>query len=146
MSAAIAAGAARRGAEKRREIQAENAAHDKCVADAERALKKLRSATTVEELSDAIRRGTRVRSYLHELKKALPEAESRLKENTPPVTACHSAAARKPIPQRPTPHSPRADGTHPNPTPVAVAHACLRILSSQDECGCREHGGGGLHG
>ena len=82
MSAAIAAGAARRGAEKRKEMAAERKAEEKCVADATKALKKLKAATTLDELSDALRRGTRLKSYLPELKKAIPEAEKRLKEMT----------------------------------------------------------------
>ena len=82
MSAAIAAGAARRGAEKRKEMAAERKAEEKCVADAAKALKKLKAASTLHELSDALRRGIRLKSYLPELKKAIPEAEKRLKEMT----------------------------------------------------------------
>ena len=82
MSAAIAAGAARRGAEKRKELAAERKAEEKCVADATKALKKLKAATTLDELSGALRKGTRLKSYLPELKKAIPEAEKRLKEMT----------------------------------------------------------------
>ena len=82
MSAAIAAGAARRGAEKRKEMAAERKAEEKCVADATKALKKLKAATTLDELSDALRRGIRLKSYLPELKKAIPEAEKRMKEMT----------------------------------------------------------------
>ena len=61
MSAAIAAGAARRGAEKRKAMEAERKAEEKCKADAAKALKKLQAATTPDELSDALRRGTRLR-------------------------------------------------------------------------------------
>ena len=82
MSAAIAAGAARRGAEKRKAMEAERKAEEKCKADAAKALKKLQAATTPEALSDALRRGTRLKAYLPELKKAIPEAEKRLKEMT----------------------------------------------------------------
>jgi len=82
MSAAIAAGAARRGAEKRKEMAAERKAEEKCVADATKALKKLKAATTLDELSDALRRGIRLKSYLPELKKAILEAEKRMKEMT----------------------------------------------------------------
>ena len=82
MSAAIAAGAARRGAEKRKAMEAERKAEEKCKADAAKALKKLQAATTPDELSDALRRGTRLKAYLPELKKAIPEAEKRLKEMT----------------------------------------------------------------
>jgi len=82
MSAAIAAGAARRGAEKRKELAAERKAEEKCVADATKALKKLKAATTLDELSGALRKGTRLKSYLPELKKAIPEAEKRLQEMT----------------------------------------------------------------
>ena len=52
MSAVIAFGAARRGAERRVQHEAEHKAHQKAVADAERALRSLHAATTLEELSD----------------------------------------------------------------------------------------------
>ena len=99
MSAVIAAGCARRGAEKRREMQHQMAAERKaaerkatrkvrrdaaseeqCVADAGRALKVLTAATTLDELSDALRRGNRLKSYLPELRRAIPEADKRLEE------------------------------------------------------------------
>ena len=99
MSAVIAAGCARRGAEKRREMQHQMAAERKaaerkatrkarsdaaseenCVADAGRALEKLKAATTLDELSDALRRGNRLKSYLPELKRAIPKADKRLEE------------------------------------------------------------------
>ena len=80
MSAAIAAGAARRGAEKRKEMAAERKAEEKCVADATKALKKLKAATTLDELSDALRRGNQLKSYLPELRRALPQAGKRLDE------------------------------------------------------------------
>ena len=99
MSAVIAAGCARRGAEKRREMQHQMAAERKaaerkatrkvrrdaaseeqCVADAGRALKVLTAATTLDELSDALRRGNLLKSYLPELKRAIPKADKRLEE------------------------------------------------------------------
>ena len=82
MPAGIADGAARRGEQKREEMAAERKAEEKCKADATKALKKLQAATTPDELSDALRRGTRLKAYLPELKKAIPEAENRLKEMT----------------------------------------------------------------
>ena len=126
MSAVIAAGCARRGAEKRKEMQHQMAAErkaaerkatrkatrkeencvadagrarddltaverkvyrkaaerkeEKCVANAEMALEKLKAATTLDELSDALRRGNQLKSYLPELKRALPQAGKRLEE------------------------------------------------------------------
>ena len=99
MSAVIAAGCARRGAEKRREMQHQMAAgrkaaerkatrkvrrdaasEEQCVADAGRALKVLTAATTLDELSDALRRGNLLKSYLPELKRAIPKADKRLEE------------------------------------------------------------------
>ena len=99
MSAVIAAGCARRGAEKRNEMQHQMAAERKaaerkatrkvrrdaaseeqCVADAGRALKVLTAATTLDELSDALRRGNQLKSHLPELKRALPQAGKRLEE------------------------------------------------------------------
>ena len=47
---------------------------NKHVHDAERALRKLEAATTVQELRDAIRRGARLQSYLPALEEALPGA------------------------------------------------------------------------
>ena len=67
---------------KRKAMEAERKAEEKCKADAAKALKKLQAATTPDELSDALRRGTRLKAYLPELKKAIPEAEKRLKEMT----------------------------------------------------------------
>ena len=53
---------------------------EKCVANAEIALEKLKAATTLDELSDALRRGNQLKSYLPELKRALPQAGKRLDE------------------------------------------------------------------
>ena len=53
---------------------------EKCVANAEMALEKLKAATTLDELSDALRRGNQLKSYLPELRRALPQAGKRLDE------------------------------------------------------------------
>ena len=44
------------------------------------ALEKLKAATTLDELSDALRRGNQLKSYLPELRRALPQAGKRLDE------------------------------------------------------------------
>ena len=44
------------------------------------ALEKLKAATTLDELSDALRRGNQLKSYLPELRRALPQAGKRLEE------------------------------------------------------------------
>ena len=60
MSAAIAAGAARRGAEKRKAMEAERKAEEKCKADAARPEKKLQAATPDELVT--LCRGTRLKA------------------------------------------------------------------------------------
>ena len=76
MSAVIAFQCARKGIEKQKALRAENDEHAKHVHEAERALRKLEAAATVQELNDAVRRGERLQSYLPALEEALPEARS----------------------------------------------------------------------
>ena len=79
MSAVIAYQCARRGLEQRKERAAEREAEDKLVADAEKALRKLQAASSVQELTDAVRRGQKLKWYLPELEEALPAARERLR-------------------------------------------------------------------
>ena len=104
MSAVIAAQQARKGVERRNEHEAEKKAQQKCVADAEKALKKLEKASTLEELEDAVRRGSRLKSYLPELEKALPAAKKKL-EKLAGLSQGLSGAARVCWPE---PHAPRS--------------------------------------
>ena len=60
--------------------EAERKKQRKGVADAEKTLQKLQEATTVEVLTEAVRSGVQLTSYLPALDKALPEAQIRLRK------------------------------------------------------------------
>ena len=60
--------------------EAERKKHRKNLADAEKAFQKLQEASTVEALTEAVRSGVQLKSYLPALEKALPEAQVRLKK------------------------------------------------------------------
>ena len=60
--------------------EAERKKHRKNVAEAERTFQKLQEASTVEALTEAVRSGVQLKSYLPALEKALPEAQARLRK------------------------------------------------------------------
>ena len=60
--------------------EAERKKQRKNVADAEKTFQKLQEASTVEALTEAVRSGVQLKSYLPALEKALPAAQIRLRK------------------------------------------------------------------